>query len=93
VLPNAHDVPRSASLFRSLAERSNTGPTSGIEPLTSGNIRPEKRFSIAKSVESSLCGYSTKVRTPLKMGVKPPVQVMRVLAKTPDTVAVKVLSS
>ena len=44
-------------------------------------------------VESSSCGLSWKVRTPLNIGANPPVQIMRQFGTTPDTVGVKVRSA
>jgi len=52
-------------------------PKSGSDFFTSGNMRPEKRSSIANLVQPSLPRRSVNVRTPLNSGANPPAQVMR----------------
>jgi len=80
----------SASRFKSLAYCLNTTPKSGIAPFANGNIKPENFSSIANNDDPSLFGFSSNVRTPLNIGANPPVQVMRSLGTTPETVGVKV---
>jgi hypothetical protein len=46
---------------------------------------PVKHSSIVKSVDPSPRGLSAKVLTPLKMGLTPPLQVMRSSGTTSDT--------